>query len=573
MIEDTAVDVNELPEYIREFNLILKKYNLYSVHYAHAGSGELHLRPIIDLKQQSGNELFRTILDEIAHLVKKYQGSLSGEHGDGRLRGEFVRFMIGEHNYALIKDLKKAWDPENIFNPNKIVDTPSMNTHLRYEPGKPTPEYETILDFSGSLGILRSAELCNGSGDCRKTELSGGTMCPSYMATRNEKDTTRARANVLREFLTNSDKPNAFNHKEIYEVLDLCLSCKGCKSECPSNVDMAKLKSEFLYQYQKANGVPFRSRVIASFNKANQLASIMPSLYNGFVSNSITGNLFRKTVGFASKRSLPRLHDTTWKKWFKKQYKATGKADKKTVFLFCDEFTNFNDTPVGIKAVKLLDRLGYKVKMVDHLESGRTYISKGLLEEARDIAQRNVQIFSKFINAETPLLGLEPSSILTFRDDYLDLLRDEDKTDAEKLSENVLMIDEFLAAEIDAGRISKNAFTSEKRLIRLHGHCQQKALASVIPTKKMLSLPQNYEVLMIPSGCCGMAGSFGYEEEHYDISMQIGELVLFPVVRKQEKETIIAAPGTSCRHQIKDGTGREALHPVEILYEALLDKE
>ena len=279
VIEDTAVDVNDLPDYISDFNKILKKYNLYSVHYAHAGSGEIHLRPIINLKTAEGNHLFRIIAEEIAALVKKYNGSLSGEHGDGRLRGEFIKQMVGEKNYQLLKEIKKAWDPENIFNPNKIVDTPSMNTMLRYVPGQQTPEFKTIFRFHNQ-DILQHAEQCNGSGDCRKTHLSGGTMCPSYMATKNEKDTTRARANILREFLTNSDKLNRFDHKEIYEVMDLCLSCKGCKSECPSNVDVAKLKAEFLQHYYDANGIPFRSKLIANFSKSAKLGAMFPSLYN-----------------------------------------------------------------------------------------------------------------------------------------------------------------------------------------------------------------------------------------------------------------------------------------------------
>ena len=275
VIEDTAVDVNDLPAYIRDFNEILKKYNLYSVHYAHAGSGEIHLRPIINLKTKEGNQLFRTIAEEIATLVKKYNGSLSGEHGDGRLRGEFIKQMVGEKNYQLLKEVKQTWDPDNIFNPNKIVDTPSMNTMLRYTPGQQTPAFKTIFRFHNQ-NVLQHAEQCNGSGDCRKTHLSGGTMCPSFMATRNEKDTTRARANILREFLTNSDKLNRFDHKEIYEVMDLCLSCKGCKSECPSNVDVAKLKAEFMQHYYDANGVPFRSRLIANFTASAKLGAMVP---------------------------------------------------------------------------------------------------------------------------------------------------------------------------------------------------------------------------------------------------------------------------------------------------------
>ncbi|MEQ9302998.1 MAG: FAD-linked oxidase C-terminal domain-containing protein, partial [Marinoscillum sp.] len=286
VIEDTAVDVEDLPAYIAEFNEILKKYDLSCVHYAHAGSGELHLRPVLDLKTARGIGLFRTIAEEIATLVKKYKGSLSGEHGDGRLRGEFIPQMVGDHNYELIKQIKQTWDPDSIFNPGKIVNTPPMDTNLRYEAGQLTRDFDTVLDFSETLGYLRAAEQCNGSGDCRKTELSGGTMCPSYMATRNEKDTTRARANILREMLTRSEKANPFAHEEIKEVMDLCLSCKGCKSECPSNVDMGKLKQEWQYQYYKEKGVPFRSKLIGNFSVGMKLAALVPWGYRLVFSNN-----------------------------------------------------------------------------------------------------------------------------------------------------------------------------------------------------------------------------------------------------------------------------------------------
>lgn len=585
VIEDTAVDVNDLPEYIAEFNEILKKYDLYCVHYAHAGSGELHLRPIINLKTEEGNRLFKTIADEIAHLVKKYKGSLSGEHGDGRLRGEYIKLMIGEKNYELCREIKRAFDPDNIFNPNKIVDTPPMNTSLRYEPNQETPEFKTILDFSSTLGILRAAEQCNGSGDCRKTELTGGTMCPSYMATRNEKDTTRARANILREALSGkferkSDQVQCrFNSQEVKEVMDLCLSCKGCKSECPSNVDVGKLKAEFTYQYYQMNGVPFRTQLIGNFTKLTSLAALFPSIYNFVVSNSFTSSLFKKFAGFAPQRSIPLLEKETLRAWFKHRslssqggHNPTAQASNSNfqkVLLFADEFTNYNDVSIGKKAIQLLEKLGYQVEIPLHLESGRTYLSKGLLKEAKYIAIRNVDLLKSLVSEETPLLGLEPSAILTFRDEYLDLVHDYQKEDAKKLAKNALLIDEFLAKEIDKGNIKKEQFTEEKKLIKLHGHCHQKALASLTPTKKVLSLPANYTVHLIPSGCCGMAGSFGYEAEHYEVSMKIGELVLFPTVRQQPENVIIAANGTSCRHQIKDGTGRKAQHLVEILWDAV----
>jgi FAD/FMN-containing dehydrogenase/Fe-S oxidoreductase len=573
VIEDTAVDVNDLPAYIRDFNEILKKYGLYSVHYAHAGSGEIHLRPIINLKTEEGNRLFRAIAEEIAALVKKYDGSLSGEHGDGRLRGEFIRQMVGEKNYQLLKEIKKAWDPHAIFNPNKIVDTPPMNTMLRYKPGQQTPAFKTVFRYYNQ-DVLQHAEQCNGSGDCRKTQLSGGTMCPSYMATRNEKDTTRARANILREFLTNSDKLNRFDHKEIYEVMDLCLSCKGCKSECPSNVDVAKLKAEFLQQYYDANGVPFRSRLIAWYNVTSKAGSIWPGIYNFIMTGKGISKFVKRLSGFATNRSMPELYKTTLKKWNNKRIqKSKPRNQQRTgrkVYLFCDEFTNFNDTAIGIKAIELLERLGYEVIIPAHIESGRAWLSKGLLRRAKKIANRNIAMLYPLISADYPLIGVEPSAILTFRDEYIDLADDENFEKAKALSANVFLIDEFIAMEIDKGNISKDLFTKEKRHIKLHGHCQQKALSSVTPSSKLLSLPENYTVEIIPSGCCGMAGSFGYEKEHYDLSMQVGELVLFPAVRNATEETLIAAPGTSCRHQVKDGTGRKAKHPVEILFEALL---
>ncbi len=570
VIEDTAVDVQDLPAYIDEFNETLKKYNLFCVHYAHAGSGELHLRPILDLKTKEGNHMFRVILEEIATLVKKYKGSLSGEHGDGRLRGEFIPFMIGDANFALLNEIKAVWDAGGIFNPGKIVHTPAMNEQLRYTPGQLTPEFDTILNFDTYHGIVRTAELCNGSGDCRKTHLSGGTMCPSYMATKNEKDTTRARANILREVLTNSDRENPFDSEEIKSVMDLCLSCKGCKSECPSNVDIGKMKAEWQYQYYKSHGIPFRTKMIAQFTSNNRKAAKVPGLYNTFVAGGLTGSLAKKVMGIAPKRSMPKLHKTTLRKWAEKNLaKLQPKNPIRTVYLFCDEFTDYNDTPIGITAIKLLTRLGYAVRMTDHEESGRTFFSKGMLDEAKAIAVENVRLFSELISDDIPLIGIEPSAILTFRDEYPDIVGESLQARAKILAECSFMIDEFLAMEAAAGRISPDQFTSEKARIRLHGHCHQKALSSVVPTKKILSLPANFEVLMIPSGCCGMAGSFGYEKEHYEVSMKIGELVLFPAVRSEDAKTIIAAPGTSCRHQIKDGTGRIAKHPVEVLYEAL----
>ncbi|WP_029033013.1 FAD-binding and (Fe-S)-binding domain-containing protein [Salinimicrobium terrae] len=565
-IEDTAVAVEDLAAYISEFSDLMKDYGQEAVYYAHAGAGELHLRPILNLKKEPDVALFRKITEDVASLVKKYGGSMSGEHGDGRVRAEFIEFMIGEENYNLLKRVKNIFDPENIFNPGKIIDAPAMDESLRYEPGRREPEIDTLMDFTDSLGILRGAENCNGSGDCRKPSEAGGTMCPSYRATRNEKDTTRARANALREFLTHSDKPNRFDHEELKEVLDLCISCKGCKSECPSNVDMAAYKAEFQYQYNRANEASLRSKAFA-FNAAlNKKTSGISPFSNFMFSNSLTSGILKRTMGIAPQRSLPPLSRQTLSSYYRKNQRKV-ETPIKTVYLFNDEFTNYLDSEVGMAAIKLLNGLNYEVKIIEHPESGRGFISKGFLKEAKEVANKNIQIFKDIISPESPLLGLEPSAILTFRDEYLRLA--DDKAAAERVSKNVFLLEEFFKKEVIAGNITADSFTSEKKRIKLHGHCHQKALSGVENTFVMLNLPQNFEVTVIPSGCCGMAGSFGYEKEHYEVSMQIGEQTLFPAVRKASEGTVIAAPGTSCRHQIQDGTGKKALHPVVIMAEAL----
>lgn len=569
-IEDTAVAVEDLASYINEFSALMKGYDQRAVYYAHAGAGELHLRPILNLKAEEDVVLFRKITEDVAALVKKYGGSMSGEHGDGRVRAEFIRYMIGQENYELLKRVKAAFDEKNIFNPGKIIDAAPMDEGLRYKPGRKEPQITTLMDFSDSQGILRAAENCNGSGDCRKPAEAGGTMCPSYRATRNEKDTTRARANGLREFLTHSDKTNRFDHKELKEVLALCISCKGCKSECPSNVDMAAYKAEFEYQYQKNNPPSLRTRTFAYNTSLNKMGGVLPGLTNAIFSNRTSSGLLKRTLGIAPQRSMPQLSSQTLYSYYKKK-KAGPKAPTKKVYLFNDEFTNYLESEIGIAAINLLEGLNYEVEILQHPESGRTFISKGFLKEAKRVANRNIELFGKVVSEETPLLGIEPSAILTFRDEYLRLA--DDKKEAEKVAKNTFLIDEFLKKEIISGNITSASFTSEKKKIKLHGHCHQKALSNIENTFAMLNLPENFEVTVIPSGCCGMAGSFGYEKEHYEVSMAIGEQTLFPAVRKASAETIIAAPGTSCRHQIKDGTQKLAQHPVVILSSALRTKE
>ena len=567
-IEDTAVALPVLADYISDFSKIMKSYDQQAVYYAHAGAGEIHLRPILNLKKSSDVKLFRSITSDVAKLVKKYNGSLSGEHGDGRVRAEFIELMFGKRIYELLQEVKYVFDPHNIFNPGKIVDAPAMDTSLRYEPGRVEPGIETLMDFSDADGVLRLAEKCNGSGDCRKSVEAGGTMCPSYRATKDEKDTTRARANALREFLTNSNKPNRFDHKELKEVLDLCISCKGCKSECPSNVDMAALKAEFQHQFHKNNKPSFRDKAFANITQQNERASKFPGISRFVLSNGFTSGIAKKLLGVAPERELPLVAKQTLKAYYlKNKEKFHIKDPVKTVYLFNDEFTNFLDVEVGKDALNLLAKLRYKVLIIDHPESGRSQISKGFLSKAKDLANENVTIFKDLISTETPLIGVEPSAILSFRDEYLRLAND--KEAAGKLAASCFIIEEFLKQEISEGNIKAEQFTKKKATVKVHAHCHQKALSNASRTFDILNLPENYKVTIIPSGCCGMAGSFGYEKEHYEISMRIGENSLFPAIRKSDEAVLISANGTSCRHQIKDGTGRIARHPVSILYGAL----
>jgi FAD/FMN-containing dehydrogenase/Fe-S oxidoreductase len=587
LIEDCAVAPEDLPDYIRDLEVVLNKHNLQYSMYAHAGAGELHVEPVINLKTSDGKQVFRTVLAETVELLKKYGGSLSGEHGDGRLRGEFIPTLMGQKNYELFKQVKHTFDPDGVFNRGKITETPPMNEFLRFQQDQPKPQFDTIFDFSKDDSILRLAEKCSGSGDCRKTEVSGGTMCPSYMATRSERDTTRARANILRHYYTqpspdgegslSDGKGVPPSGLEAADILSLCLSCKACKSECPSSVDVAKMKAEFMQEYYDKNGVPFRSKLIANFTKQMKLASIAPFAYNFIVKNDFLRRNFNIIVGFHPDRTMPKLSPLARREVTLLTKNSSSKPlnDKgvsplaRRIFLFIDEFTQYNDGEVGQKMILLLQKLGYEVIIPKHVESGRTYLSKGLVREAKKIAIQNVELLKDLVNDDTPIIGIEPSAILTLRDEYLDLVTPNLKESAEKIAKNTFLFEEWFAREIDLKNIDKSAFTEEKRLIKVHGHCHQKALSSMTSSKKTLSLPTNYEVHMIPSGCCGMAGSFGYEKEHYEVSMKIGELVLFPTVRKQAEEVIIAAAGTSCRHQIKDGTGRIAKHPAEILFEAL----
>ena len=681
VIEDTAVAPERLPAYMRDFRAMLDRLGLQCVFYGHISTGELHLRPIINLKTEDGRRLFRAVAEETAALVRKHRGSLSGEHGDGRLRGEFIPLMYGEECYRLMQEVKRCWDPYNVFNMNKIVDAPGMDEWLRFETGQPyaIEDAETVFNWravfdeckvDGASGVrsqahalMCSIEQCNGAGDCRKSNLIGGTMCPAFKATGDELMTTRARASILRECLTHGD---GFTSPEVKEVLESCLACKGCRGECPSNVDMTRIRAEVLEQIHEREGTPLRSFAVARMAAVERLGHLVRPLYNFFARWRPSAALLKRILRFAAERQIPALSRHTLRQLLRRDGFASAfsaaspqpvasplpvapsglstsagsstsvasvtsvssaaptappahessdfvraeplsapSAHKsvdfvraeplsapsahesvdfvreagsggRRVYLFADEFTNYQEAELGLTFARLLRRLGYDVVVPKHVESGRAAISKGCLKLARRFAVRNVRLLADLVTADAPLVGIEPSCILSFRDEYPDLVPPEMRQTARDLAANCLLFDEFIMREVAAGRISPDAFRDDPVEVWLHGHCHQKALVGIDKTAAALRLLPGATVHVVPSGCCGMAGSFGYEKEHYRRSLEIGEMVLFPAVRRAlglctspdsaPVPAVVIAPGTSCRQQILDGTGAHAVHPVELLY-------
>ena len=569
VIEDTAIRPVDLSNFIEDLNAELKNLNMSCVYYGHLATGELHLRPVLNLKNSNDIKRFRTIAEKTAELVKKYRGSLSGEHGDGRLRGEFIPTVFGDEIYSIFKSIKQNWDPNNIFNPGKIVDSPPMDSHLRYTPDMPIPEIKTFYDYSDDLGIIRAVEKCNGSADCHKLQWAAGGMCPSYQATLDEKNSTRARANTLREILTNHKNTNPFDSKELYEVLDLCLVCKLCKAECPSNVDMAKYKTEFLQHWYQNHHIPLRTLAIAYISHIQSFFKWIPWFYNFFLKQKLFNNLLKTILKVAPKRNFPLMYKFTLNHFANKNLKKLNPENpKKSVLLFIDEFSNYNDVEIGMDAITLLTSLGYHIDVIPNKESARTFISKGMLKKAKKIIDKNIKLFYENGGNEKYILGIEPSAILGFKDDYPYLCSTELKEKANEIAKNAMMIEEFITKEIEKGEISMQDFNKYEGEILVHGHCQQKAIVTTQPTINALKIVPKAKIVEIPSGCCGMAGSFGYEKEHYEVSMKIGELVLFPTIN-EHPNAIIIAPGTSCRQQIKEGTQRITLHPVQFLLQQL----
>jgi len=559
-VEDTAVAPEHLAEFVPRFREIFAKHDAIGAYYGHCSVGCLHIRPVIDLKIPRGLEQVRAIADEITGLVLDFGGTISSEHGDGRARSPFLERMYGRRLMGAFRELKRAFDSENRLNPGNIVDAPGILENLRYGVGYTTWEPTTLLDFSGQGGFAAAVELCNGVGVCRKT--LEGTMCPSYMATKDEEHSTRGRANALRAVLSGRLPPSEFTGTRLHEVMDLCLECKGCKAECPANVDMAKLKYEFLHHYYAANGLPLRNRVFGRIERLNRLGAHLPALFNWTSGLAVTRWLLERVAGIDRRRPLPKLAAATFTEWFR-HHAPPAAAPRGEVVLFHDTFVTYNTPEIGRAAVELLEAAGYRVVLVDKKCCGRPLISKGMLAEARAHAAWNVGRLAPYARRGVPIVGLEPSCLLTLRDESVDLLGTDD---ARTVARHAFLLEEFLARERARGLELR--FSGSGRTALLHGHCHQKALVGTAPTVAALRWA-GFRVEEVDSGCCGMAGSFGFEREHYDISVALGNRRLAPAVKAAAADTVIVAPGVSCRQQIAHLAGRRALHPAEVLRAAL----
>ena len=559
-VEDTAVEPRHLAEFVSSFREIFAKHDTVGAYYGHCSVGCLHIRPVIDLKTPRGLEQVRAIADEITDLVVRFRGTLSSEHGDGRARSPYLEKLFGPRLMQAFRELKHAFDPDNRMNPGNLVAPVGITDHLRYGTQYATWEPSTLLDFSEQGGFAAAIEMCNGVGACRKT--LEGTMCPSYMATKDEEHSTRGRANALRAALSGRLPKAEFTGRRLYEVMDLCLECKGCKAECPANVDMAKLKYEFLHHYYEANGLPLRNRLFGQIAKVNRLGSRLPALVNRLSGLAPSRWALEKIAGIDRRRPLPSLAAETFDDWFRR-HTPPAAAPRGEVVLFNDTFVTYNVPEIARAAVEVLEAAGYRVVLVDRKCCGRPLISKGMLTQAREHAAWNVAQLAPYARRGVAIVGLEPSCLLTLRDETVDLLRTDD---ARAVARQSLLFEEFLVRERGRGLALKFGANGRKAL--LHGHCHQKALVGTAPTVAALRWA-GFEVSEVDSGCCGMAGSFGFEREHYDVSVALGNRRLAPAVKAAPAETEIVAPGISCRQQIQHLAGRRAKHPAEVLREAL----
>ena len=562
-VEDAAVRIEDLPEYVRRFSDIIAAHDTTAAYYAHASVGLLHNRPVINLKSESDIQKMHSIAKQVKDLLIDLDGAMSGEHGDGLVRSEWIESMFGSEMYQIFRQLKQTFDPTGIMNPGKIVDGPPMTENLRFGNNYNTIKIDTYFDFSNQGGFDRAIEMCNGVAACRKTLT--GTMCPSYIGTREEIHSTRGRANALRHVISGSLPQEHFKSKELYKVLDLCLECKACKSECPSHVDMAKIKYEFLAQYHDQHGLPVRNRLFGHIDSLSDIGSKMAPFSNWLMNSSVSKWMMDKFFGIDRRRSLPNFAEETFVQWFKAQPSCTLENRQQVVF-FYDTFTNYNYPNVGQSVVKVLESAGFDVILPPKRCCGRPMISKGMLNEAIQNARHNISWLLPYAQQGLPIVGCEPSCISALTDDYVELLPGDD---SRLVAEHTLMIEEFLLKEKERLR-----FSDLDQNILLHGHCHQKALIGLQPSLEVLNLPVNYTVNSVDSSCCGMAGSFGYEKEHYDLSMKIAEARLLEPIRSHLSDSLgnsqVAISGTSCREQIKHSTGYEPKHIVELLCEAII---
>ena len=564
-VEDPAVDPSVMGDFVRRFDEIVTSHGTTAGYYGHAAVGCLHIRPMISLKNREGIDKMVSIGDAVSDLIKEFGGSMSGEHGDGIVRGVWTRKMFGDRIYNAFRELKHTWDPQDIMNPGKIIDTPPMTENLRYGAAYEPLHLETKLDFTSDFGFSGAVEMCNGMGACRKLD---GTMCPSFMATRDEEHSTRGRANLLRAALSGRMPEGAegsITDQRLHDALDLCLECKACKAECESGVDMAKLKYEFLNRYQERHGVPLRSRLFGNINTLNRLGSRYAPMTNWIAGNGLGKALVSALLGISSRRQQPRFARQSLPDWFAQRDRSRLSAAKfGAVALYNDTFMNYNYPEIGIAAVELLEAAGYEVQPVNGGCCGRPMISKGMLDQARELARSNMAGLYDFARQGIPIVGCEPSCLLTLRDEYPEFVPGEQ---ARVVAEHSFLIDEFLARAKSDDRLDLTFKDVDKRVL-FHGHCHQKAMVGTEHSLAALRLVPGYEVELINAGCCGMAGSFGFEKEHYDISMQIGGLALFPSI-ESKPDWEVAVMGVSCRQQVEHGTGRKARHLAEILRDAV----
>lgn len=563
-VEDTAVPVAKLGGYVARFLRILEQHGVRAAVYGHASVGCLHIRPWMNLKDPQQVGKMTEIAAAIKDLVVEYRGAMSGEHGDGIARSHWNRELFGERLYAAFKEIKTAFDPLGLMNPGKIVDAPPMTAHLRAALSSGAPQPATHLDFSREGGLLGAVEQCSGLGACRK--VGSGTMCPSYMVTRDEEHSTRGRATALRAALSGQLAGAAWTDRRLYEALDLCLECKACKTECEANVDMAKLKYEFLAHYNERHGASWRARVFADIARLSRAASFCAPLSNRILRSAVFRHTIQRLLGIDPRRQLPVFARRTFRQWLRAHPPSAARGPGSRVVLFADTFAEYNEPDTARAALRLLESTGARVDVPEVACCGRPMISKGFLARARKNALRNIAALAPYVEAGAWIVGCEPGCLLTLRDDYPDLVGTEE---ARSLAARVLTLEEYLVRQIDEG-LWRPVFAGAERTILLHGHCHQKSLVGMAPSLRLLRMVPGFRVIDLDAGCCGMAGSFGYEREHFELSMRIGELALFPAVRNAPPDAEIVAPGISCRQQILHGTGRRARHPADVLAGVLL---